>query len=61
MLILQDRSEQQIEEIEEALYQMEDGSYGVCEKCGQPIRLERLDALPTASMCIDCQEKQERM
>lgn len=58
---LHDRSEQQIEEIEEALQRMEDGSYGVCEECGQPIRLERLYALPTASLCIDCQEKLERV
>jgi RNA polymerase-binding protein DksA len=60
MAILQDRSEEQVEEIEVALQRMEAGSYGVCEKCGQPIKFERLEALPTASACVECQERQDR-
>ncbi len=45
--------------IEEALARIEDGTYGVCEGCGQAIGLERLKALPYARLCIECKEKEE--
>jgi len=37
-----------------ALSKMELGTYGTCERCGQPIAIERLDALPWAILCIGC-------
>src|SRR5262249_7663082 len=43
---------------------IEDGSFGACERCGEPIAEKRLDALPFARYCIDCQrvvEQEERM
>jgi DnaK suppressor protein len=45
--------------IEEALERMREGHYGLCEECGQTISTERLQALPYATMCIDCQRAQE--
>jgi len=47
-----------------ALRKIEDGSFGACERCGEPIAEKRLDALPFARYCIDCQrvvEQEERM
>ncbi len=44
----------EIHEIRLALVRIEDGSYGTCMECGDPIRPERLEALPTATKCINC-------
>jgi len=33
------------------------GTYGVCERCGQPIAVERLEAIPWARLCIGCKQK----
>jgi DnaK suppressor protein len=46
--------------IEEALDRVRNGSFGVCKKCGKLIPKPRLEAVPTAKMCIDCKTKQER-
>lgn len=43
-------------EIDYALKAIDNGSYGTCERCGQPINPERLDAKPWATFCITCQE-----
>ena len=40
--------------VERAITKMDLGTYGVCERCGNPISVERLDALPWAILCIDC-------
>ncbi len=48
-----------LEMIDNALERMRDGSYGSCEQCGRPIRLERLKVLPYASTCISCQRELE--
>ena len=44
----------QLAETERALAKLDEGSYGRCDGCGQPIGAERLEALPWASECIDC-------
>ena len=47
-----------------ALQKMDDGGFGSCERCGEPIAEKRLEALPFARYCIDCQrlvEQEERM
>jgi len=49
-----------IRKIEEALQRIREGSYGECAECGKEINAERLDALPFASLCVRCQEKEER-
>jgi DnaK suppressor protein len=46
--------------IDEALERMEDDEYGLCVSCGNPIQEKRLEAVPWARHCIQCQELQER-
>ena len=54
-LALRDRNEQQLAAIDAALVRLDDGTYGRCVRCGRPIDPERLDALPWAAHCIECQ------
>jgi RNA polymerase-binding protein DksA len=54
------RDVQELNDIDAALRRMEDGSYGICDECGQEIGYPRLDAQPTALRCISDQEKYER-
>jgi DnaK suppressor protein len=54
-LALRDRNEQQLAAVDAALARLDDGSYGLCIRCGRPIAPDRLDALPWAAHCIDCQ------
>ncbi|HEU5423258.1 MAG TPA: TraR/DksA C4-type zinc finger protein [Nitrolancea sp.] len=42
--------------IQQALQKLDDGTYGICERCGKPIAPERLEALPFARYCLDCQD-----
>jgi DnaK suppressor protein len=43
-----------VDEIDKALLKIEAGTYGICEKCGEPIPRERLRALPYAALCVRC-------
>ena len=43
-----------VDEIDRALAKLKTGSYGVCERCGEPIKRARLKALPYAALCIEC-------
>jgi DnaK suppressor protein len=54
-LALRDRNEQHLAAVEAALTRLDDGTYGTCARCGRPIAPDRLDALPWAAHCIDCQ------
>jgi DnaK suppressor protein len=54
-LALREKNEQHLEQVEAALARLDDHSYGQCIRCGRPIAAERLDALPWAAHCIDCQ------
>ncbi|GAB4414631.1 MAG: hypothetical protein OHK0032_10750 [Thermodesulfovibrionales bacterium] len=47
--------------IDEALRKLKEGTYGICEDCGEEISVERLKVLPFAVLCRDCQEKKEVM
>ncbi len=49
-----------ISKIDAALKRLKDGTYGFCEKTGEPIGLKRLIARPIATLCIAAQEKHER-
>jgi DnaK suppressor protein len=51
---LEENSEQVLDEIDAALRRIDDGTYGTCTNCGKQIPEERLEALPWASLCIDC-------
>ena len=48
-----------IHEIRSALDRIEEGTYGECERCEEPIPAKRLDALPWARMCVKCQSAME--
>lgn len=48
-----------LEEVERALAKLEDGTYGICETCGARIDRARLEALPHAVRCLDCQSRRE--
>lgn len=54
-----DRERKLIRKIEETLDRINEGDYGYCEKCGVEIGLRRLEARPTATLCIDCKTLQE--
>ena len=57
---LEENSEHVLAEIDAALTRIENGTYGSCTNCGKQIPEERLEALPWATLCIDCQRDQER-
>ncbi len=59
-LTLEKRLIDQLAEVEHALQKFEDGTYGLCDNCGQPIDPARLEALPQASLCLRCKELQVR-
>ena len=50
----------QLRTIRHALAKFDDGSYGECEECGNPIGYSRLQARPEARLCITCQTRAER-
>ncbi|MEU4289552.1 TraR/DksA C4-type zinc finger protein [Kribbella sp. NPDC026596] len=49
-----------LDQIERALAKIEDGTYGVCESCGNAIGKGRLQAFPRATLCVSCKEREER-
>ncbi|MEX2660210.1 MAG: TraR/DksA C4-type zinc finger protein [Acidimicrobiales bacterium] len=53
-LALSAQALQQVQEIDTALAKMDKGTYGLCERCGQPIPKERLKALPWAALDVSC-------
>jgi RNA polymerase-binding protein DksA len=57
---LEENSEHLLTEIDAALKRIANGTYGTCTNCGNQIPEERLEALPWATLCIDCQRDQER-
>ena len=54
-----DRERKLIKKIEEAISTLENGDYGFCESCGIDIGIRRLEARPTATLCIDCKTLEE--
>ena len=46
-----------LRDADRAIAKMDAGTYGTCERCGNPIAIERLEALPWAQLCIDCKQK----
>jgi RNA polymerase-binding protein DksA len=50
---LEENADHLLGEIDAALARMEEGTYGLCTKCGRPIATERLEAVPYATLCID--------
>ena len=60
MLRIRDRERKLMNKIEEALGRIDDGSYGICDGCGEDIAVKRLEARPVAKFCIDCKTQQEQ-
>ncbi|MBT3697317.1 MAG: RNA polymerase-binding protein DksA [Gammaproteobacteria bacterium] len=56
-----DRERKLILKIDQALQRVDDGFYGFCEDTGEPIGIKRLEARPIATLCIEAQERHERM
>ena len=53
-LALEKSIKEQLAGIEHALHKFEEGTYGLCDNCGNPIDPARLEALPQASLCLNC-------
>ncbi len=58
-LRLQERQAQLLSKVDRALAKIEEGTFGLCESCEEPLLLGRLKARPVASLCIACKEDQE--
>ncbi|MFZ0449212.1 MAG: RNA polymerase-binding protein DksA [Desulfatiglandaceae bacterium] len=58
-LRIRDRERKLIVKIKEALDRLENGTYGICDECGEDISDQRLKARPVTTLCIDCKKKQE--
>jgi DnaK suppressor protein len=57
---LRGREKTFLKKIDLALQKIEEGTFGVCESCGEPIAVKRLQARPETTMCIRCKEEQEQ-
>lgn len=58
-LRIRDRERKLINKIRNALDKIEDGSFGFCEVCGEPIEFKRLEARPVTTLCIECKTTAE--
>jgi DnaK suppressor protein len=59
LLRIRDRENKLIKKIKKALDRIENGTFGMCESCGEEITIERLKARPVTTLCIDCKTKEE--
>jgi len=59
-LAMRERANIHLRAVDDALARLDDGTYGTCVRCGQPIAAARLEALPWAAHCIDCQTSVDR-
>ena len=59
-LRIRDRERKLINKIREALERIDDGSFGICELCGEDISEARLKVRPVTTLCIDCKIEEER-
>jgi RNA polymerase-binding protein DksA len=57
---LEENSETVLKAIDAALKRIDEGSYGICRRCGREIAEERLEAVPWADLCIECKREVER-
>ena len=59
ILRLKEREQKLLKKIDEALERIGNGTFGICESCGQEIGFKRLKARPVTTLCIDCKTQQE--
>ncbi len=60
LLSLNEADRKKLMEIDEALERIEEGTYGICEECGEPISIKRLEVKPTAIYCVECKSRLEK-
>ena len=60
LLSLNENERQRLKEVDESLDRIENGTYGICEECGGPISLKRLEVRPVAKYCVPCLTKLEK-
>jgi DnaK suppressor protein len=58
-LRIRDRERKLISKIKKAIEKVDDGSFGICEVCGEPIEFKRLEARPVTTHCIECKMSEE--
>lgn len=61
LLRIRDRESKLIKKIKKTLARIENGTFGICEKCGEDISKKRLIARPVTTQCIDCKTKEEAL
>ena len=60
LLTLNENERMRLKEVDESLDRIKSGMYGVCEECGEPIGLKRLEVKPVAKYCVPCKTKLEK-
>ncbi|MFC1850429.1 RNA polymerase-binding protein DksA [candidate division CSSED10-310 bacterium] len=61
LLRIRDREAKLIKKIDKALSRIKEGSFGICDDCGEEIGFKRLEARPVTTLCIQCKTKQEEL
>jgi len=59
VLRIRDRERKLLSKVDAALQRIDDGTFGICDECGEAIGLDRLRARPVTTLCIDCKSSQE--
>ncbi len=60
LLSLNENERMRLQELDESLDRIGNGSYGICEECGEPIGIKRLEARPIAKYCVPCKTQLEK-
>jgi DnaK suppressor protein len=60
LLSLNENERMRLQEVDDSLDRIENGTYGICEECGGPISLKRLEVRPVAKYCVPCLTKLEK-
>lgn len=58
VLAVVERLRENLHDVDVALAKIEKGTFGVCERCGEPINAERLEAIPYARLCVRCKQRE---
>lgn len=54
-----DRLDMLAQKVDRALQKLDDGTYGTCDRCSKPIPVPRLQAMPSAALCLGCQDMED--
>ncbi len=61
MLRIRDRESKLIKKVKKAIERIENGTFGICETCGEDISIERVKARPVTTQCIECKTREEAL